>query len=76
VSGRRELRIREEATTEVARTLSEAMTKWFRELSTREGILSGGGSGRRAAALMECSWARRRVRQWSCFGMLLDATWR
>ena len=72
--GRKALRIRDEATTEAARTLSEARTKWKKELSTRYGTSSADGSWRRALALVECSAASLRARQWSCFGMLLDAT--
>lgn len=75
-SGCKELRTNDDATTEAARTLSEARTKWKKLLSTRAGTSSGDGSWRRALALFECSFANLRVRQCSCFGMLLDATWR
>lgn len=51
------------ATTEAARTLSEARTKWKKELSTRAGTNSADGSWRRAAALVECSSANLKVKQ-------------
>lgn len=75
-SGCSELWTSDDATTEAARTLSEARTKWKKELSTRAGTSSGKGSWSLALALVECSFASFSSRQCSCFGMLLEATWR
>jgi hypothetical protein len=63
----------DDTTTDAARMLSVARTKWWYELIERIGSKSGSGNCFLASALDEYSSVRRRERQWMFFVTALAA---